>query len=37
MLLINAFQNALAIRLGTIARADAMHRTVTRYTCVRPG
>jgi DNA-binding MurR/RpiR family transcriptional regulator len=36
MLLIDAFQNALAARLGVTAHAETMMRTVTQYTYIRP-
>jgi hypothetical protein len=36
MLVIDALQNALAIRLGVSAPTDSMLRTVTQYTYQRP-
>jgi DNA-binding MurR/RpiR family transcriptional regulator len=36
MLLIDALQNALAVRLGTTAHTETMLRTVTQYTYIRP-
>jgi hypothetical protein len=36
MLIIDALQNALAIRLGAEAPSDSMLRTVTQYTYQRP-
>jgi hypothetical protein len=36
MLLIDALQNALAVRLGTTQHTEAMRRTVTEYTYIRP-
>jgi hypothetical protein len=36
MLLIDALQNALAVRLGTTQHTEAMRRTVTQYTYIRP-
>jgi hypothetical protein len=37
MLLIDAVQNALALRIGTAQHAETMLRTVTQYTYIRPG
>jgi hypothetical protein len=36
MLLIDALQNALAVRLGGTAHTETMLRTVTEYTYIRP-
>lgn len=36
MLLIDALQNALAVRLGPTQHTEAMRRTVTEYTYIRP-
>jgi RpiR family carbohydrate utilization transcriptional regulator len=36
MLLIDALQNALALRIGTAQHAETMLRTVTQYTYARP-
>jgi DNA-binding MurR/RpiR family transcriptional regulator len=36
MLLIDALQNALAAQLGTAAHTEAMFRTVSQYTYIRP-
>jgi hypothetical protein len=36
MLLIDALRNALSVRLGTTQHTEAMRRTVTEYTYIRP-